>query len=344
MAEIKVSELEKKPLEELSDAAVLLATEPGNGSYQTPLKDITGPIDEQSRIVGQLGTDVAGLGRDLGNEISFRRQGDEALDKRVTELENGGGAGEGKAKVDAESLAGYLGDLLLTESESSPLTIQKINGKLYFGVNLEGESDPKLKTIDESEVNSNTSNYGSWWVSEPPVWGGDGINVMAYRMKRVSDAQGILSKCRFVLTGSFSGRPIFRIGIFDLEMNLLGSTDTLVCDEEKTKFVGQEHGDTYAIAASTYGEFNVDLHEAASGSLRIGRNTRYIIQLISCGLQFAGKLQSGTDSTSNYVFDYYQENNIQSTYAGLRWWTDSSGKTEAENVPWLSFGASDIAG
>lgn len=329
---IKVSELDRKSLGEASENALLLLTEPGTGSYGMPLKDIKSHIEK--------------LHIGLYEENRGRMMEDAKIKNRLTALEEGGtGQESGKVKVDAEGIADYLENLLLTESDTSPLTIQKIGGKLYFGVNLEGESDPKLKTIDESAINANTGNYGSWWTSEPPAWGDDtGINVVAYRMKRVSDAQGILTKCRFALSGSFSGRPIFRIGIFDKDMNLLGSTDTLVANEGKTAFVGQEHGDTYAIDGSTYGEFNVDLHEESSGSLRIGRNTRYVVELVSCGLQFAAKLQSGSGTTSNYVFDYNLENNLQTTYAGLKWWTDSDGKAQAENVPWLSFGASDIGG
>lgn len=332
MAEIKVSELAEKKMADASENAQLLLTEPDIGSYRMPFKDIKSHIEE--------------LHIGLYEENRGRTMEDAAIKNRLTALEEGGtGHESGKVKVDAEGIADYLENLLLTESDTSPLTIQKIGGKLYFGVNLEGESDPKLKTIDESAINANTGNYGSWWTSEPPAWGDEsGINVVAYRMKRVSDAQGILTKCRFALSGSFSGRPIFRIGVFDLNMNLLGASDTLVANSDKTAFVGQEHGDTYAIDGSTYGEFNVDLHEESGGSLRIARNRRYIIQLVSCGLQFAAKLQSGSVTTSNYVFDYNLENNLQTTYAGLKWWTASDGKAQAENVPWLSFGASDIGG
>lgn len=332
MAEIKVSELAEKKMADASENAQLLLTEPDIGSYRMPFKDIKSHIEE--------------LHIGLYEENRARMMEDATIKNRLTALEEGGAGQEsGKVKVDAEGIADYLENLLLTESDTSPLTIQKVGGKLYFGVNMEGESDPKLKTIDESAINANTGNYGSWWTSEPPAWGDDtGINVVAYRMKRVSDAQGILAKCRFSLSGSFSGRPIFRIGIFDKDMNLLGSTDTLVANDGKTAFVGQEHGDTYAIDGSTYGEFNVDLHEESSGSLRIGRNTRYVVELVSCGLQFAAKLQSGSGTTSNYVFDYNLENNLQTTYAGLKWWTASDGKAQAENVPWLSFGASDIGG
>lgn len=332
MAETKVSELAEKKMADASENAQLLLTEPGIGSYRMPFKDIKSHIEE--------------LHIGLYEENRGRTMEDAAIKNRLTALEEGGtGQESGKVKVDAEGVADYLENLLLTESDSSPMTIQKIGGKLYFGVNLEGESDPKLKTIDESAINANTGNYGSWWTSEPPAWGDEsGINVVAYRMKRVSDAQGILTKCRFALSGSFSGRPIFRIGVFDLNMNLLGASDTLVANSDKTAFVGQEHGDTYAIDSSTYGEFNVDLHEESGGSLRIARNRRYIIQLVSCGLQFAAKLQSGSGTTSNYVFDYNLENNLQTTYAGLKWWTASDGKAQAENVPWLSFGASDIGG
>ena len=147
MAEIKVSELAEKKMADASENAQLLLTEPGIGSYRMPFKDIKSHIEE--------------LHIGLYEENRWRTMEDAAIKNRLTALEEGGtGQESGKVKVDAEGVDDYLENLLLTESDSSPMTIQKIGGKLYFGVNLEGESDPKLKTIDESAINANTGNYG----------------------------------------------------------------------------------------------------------------------------------------------------------------------------------------
>lgn len=250
--------------------------------------------------------------------------------------ESGGGV---KVAVVSGATPGYLSEVLKSDTDNVELKV--FENQLRIGLNLSGESDPKLKTIDESLIDSNTENYGSYW-GEMPEWGGTNINVSFHRLKRTSDAQGSLTRVRFSLTGSFgSPNPIFRIGIFSLSGSLLGCTDTMRFDG--ANFVGQEHGDTMLVPSDHFTEGDIPMHEEFEGALAIRRNTRYIIELVSCGLQFAAKTQSGSGVTSNYEFDYTLGNNLQSTGSGLMWW-DGKGGHQAQFVPYLSFGAADIGG
>lgn len=259
----------------------------------------------------------------------------------LLETESGGGSGDNdKVSAASGTTPGYLSEVLKADTDN--VEIKVVGNEVRIGLNLTGESDPKLKTVDESLIDANTSNYGSYW-GDMPEWGGTNVNVMAYRGKRTSDAQGSLTRVRFALTGSFgSSNPIFRIGIFSLDGTLLGSSDTMRFDG--TNFVGQEHGDTMEVPSDRMTDGDIPLHEETPGSLAIRRNTRYVVELVSCGLQFAAKTQSGNAVTSNYAFDYTLGNNLQTTYSGLKWWNGTDGKQQAQFVPYLSFGAADIGG
>jgi hypothetical protein len=258
----------------------------------------------------------------------------------LLETESGGGTGDNDmVSVASGTTPGYLSDVLKPDTDN--VELKRVGNEMRIGINLSGESDPKLKTIDESLINSNTDNYGSYW-SDMPEWGGTNVNVTAYRGKRTSDAQGSLTRVRFALTGSFgSSNPIFRIGVFSLDGTLLGSTDTMRFDG--TNFVGQEHGDTMEVPSDRMTDGDIPLHEESAGSLSIRRNTRYVVELVSCSLQFAAKANAGNGITSNYNFDYTLGNNLQTTYAGLKWWNGAGGQ-QAQFVPYLSFGAADIGG
>lgn len=254
--------------------------------------------------------------------------------------ESGGSGANDRVSAASGTTPGYLSEVLKADTDTVELNV--VGDQLRLGLNLTGESDPKLKTVDESLIDANTSNYGSYW-GDMPEWGGTNVNVMAYRGKRTSDAQGSLTRVRFALTGSFgSGNPIFRIGVFSLAGTLLGSSDTMRFDG--TNFVGQEHGDTMEVPSDRMTDGDIPLHEATPGSLAIRRNTRYVVELVWCGLQFAAKTQSGSGVTSNYAFDYTLGNNLQTTYTGLKWWDGTDGKQQAQFVPYLSFGAADIGG
>lgn len=255
-------------------------------------------------------------------------------------VETGGSGANDKVSAANGTAPGFLSDVLKADTDNVELNV--VGNELRIGLNLSGESDPKLKTIDESLINANTLNYGSYW-GDAPSWGATNVNVMAYQGKRVSDAQGSLTRVRFALTGTFgSGNPGFRVGIFLLDGTLLGSSDTMLFDG--SKFVGEEHGDVLSVPSNRLTDGNIPLHEETAGSLSIKRNTRYAIQLVWFGMQFAAKEQSGTNITSNYNYDFELGNNVQTTYTGLKWWNGSDGKQQAQHVPYLSFGAADIGG
>lgn len=249
-----------------------------------------------------------------------------------------------KVSVAEDTDPDYLQEVLV--SDVNELTFTKVDNQLRVGLNLTGESDPKLTTMCESQINDSTSNYGNWWGGdEPPTWNETGrSNILQYRMKRTSDAQGSLTLCRCALTSNWgTDSPIFRIGVFDLDMNLLGSSDYLVYDKTAGQFVGHIYNDVIVVAQGATTELNVPMHEETVGALKIARNTRYIIEMITCGLSFAGKTQSGSGATSNYAYDYTLENNLMITKTGeLDWWTELTGKQQADKIPYLSFGASNI--
>lgn len=252
-----------------------------------------------------------------------------------------GTSGDGKVSVADGTTPGFLSEVLKADTDTVELNV--VGNELRMGLNLSGESDPKLKTIDESLINANTLNYGSYYGGGTCSWGDTSTNVMAYRGIRVSDAQGSLTRVRFALTGSFgSGNPGFRVGIFSLDGTLLGSSDTMIFDG--SGFVGEEHGDVLSVPSNRLTDGDIPLHEETAGSLSIKRNTRYVIQLVWFGMQFAAKEQSGTGITSNYNYDYELGNNVQTTYTGFKWWNGADGKQQAQHVPYLSFGAADIGG
>lgn len=254
-------------------------------------------------------------------------------------VEIGGGANDKVAAANGAT-PGYLSKVLKADTDTVELHV--VGNELRIGLNLTGESDPKLKTIDEALINANTVNYGSYW-GDAPSWGSSNVNVMAYQGKRVSDAQGSLTRVRFSLTGTFgSGNPGFRIGIFSLTGTLLGATDFMLFDG--ASFVGEGHGDILSVPSNHLVDGDIPLYEETTGSLSIKRNTRYAIQLVWFGMQFAAKEQSGNNVVSNYNYDHALGNNVQTTYTGLKWWNGSDGKQQAQHVPYLSFGAADIGG
>lgn len=284
-------------------------------------------------------------------DLKFQAQGESSI-TTATVAYNGavttkttpygsGSSDDGKVSVADGTVSGYLSEVLKSDTDTVELGV--VGNELRIGLNLSGESDPKLKTIDESLINANTANYGSYYGGGTCSWGDTSTNVIAYRGIRVSDAQGSLTRVRFALTGTFgSGNPGFRVGIFSLDGTLLGSSDTMIFDG--SKFVGEEHGDVLSVPSNRLTDGDIPLHEETAGALSIKRNTRYAIQLVWFGMQFAAKEESGNGITSNYNYDYELGNNVQTTYAGFKWWDGSDGKQQAQHVPYLSFGAADIGG
>ena len=251
-------------------------------------------------------------------------------------------ANDHKVSVAEGTTPNYLQNVLVSDAEE--ITFTKVDNQLRIGLNLTGESDPKLTTLNESQINDTTDNYG-WWNTayDPPAWSNSGVNCVVYRHKRTSDAQGSLTLCRCAFTNSWGmNRPLFRLGVFDFDMNLLGSSDYFIYDTTVNQFVGQLYNDALTIAQGANVELEIPMHEESVGSLSINRNTRYVIELVSCGIAFAAKTQAGSGVTSNYIYDYTLGNNLMTTQSSIDWWTSVSGKQQANKVPYLSFGASSI--
>lgn len=79
-------------------------------------------IDEQGGIISGLGTDVAGLVRDLGQEIGFRRQGDEELLGSIAAEAAERGAQDALIRQDIRKLGDWsLADIPAASGESVPL-------------------------------------------------------------------------------------------------------------------------------------------------------------------------------------------------------------------------------
>ena len=219
----------------------------------------------------------------------------------LSDLE-GVGASDHKVCVQQGDEAGFLANVLVPDGDA--ITLTPLNGTLRIGVNLTGESDPKLATLPESDIDSETSNYGSYQLkqgAEELVWGDiegetfDYCNAKIYQSMRISDAQGSISKCTIALAGTLaSNNACLCIGVFDTEGNLLGHT-------------GLRH---YGVDFDSSTELcTFDMIEMRQGALTIKRNTRYIVQVWSVGVQLAAK-----DRTNyNYQYDYTLRQNLETT-------------------------------
>lgn len=131
-----------------------------------------------------------------------------------------------KASVDSGSTPGYLEDVIVTDNDT--LEIIKNNGKLYLHVDTDITSDPKIQTLDEFVVNSATSNYGAYALNDGYSrleWNNPQsysyINALCFQCMRISDAQGLISKCNIAMAGNLSGTaPCFNVGLFSLKGTL----------------------------------------------------------------------------------------------------------------------------
>jgi hypothetical protein len=250
----------------------------------------------------------------------------------------GGGGGSGdndKVAIAAGAVAGYLKDVLISASDMVSLVPN--GNRLLVNVNLDYSSDPKLQTMNESQVDAATSNYGSYQLREGVdklEWGDDTyssfawLNAQVYQCMRLADAQGTITKCNLALCGSLgfsSPAPCFNVGIFDaLTGTLLGQSGLryygvdFLSDEEPCE---------------------VDMIETSEGSLTLKRNMRYIIQLWTCGLQLAA-LDRSTDY--NYTYDYTLRQNLQTTTSLPKFVDVFSAMNRASTIPMLSFGAESL--
>ena len=249
---------------------------------------------------------------------------------------SGGGSGDNdKVAVDAGAVAGFLKDVLVSASDM--VTLVQSGNKLMVNVNLDYSSDPKLATMNESQVDGATSNYGGYQLkagADKLEWGDDSyqtfdwLNAQVYQCMRLSDAQGTITKCNVALCGSLgfqSPAPCFNAGIFDaLTGECLGQSGL--------KFYGEDFG-------SDEEPCEVDMVETSEGSLTIKRNQRYIIQVWTCGLQLAG-LDRSTDY--NYTYDYTLRQNLQTTTSLPKFVDVTSAMNRASAIPMVSFGAESL--
>ena len=246
-----------------------------------------------------------------------------------------------KVAVDSTTTAGYLEDVLKSEDDNL-ITITKVNGQLRIGLNLSGESDPKLSTMPESLINGSTSNYGAYALQEGAeklVWGDASFesfsycNALVYQSTRISEAQGAITKCNVAICGSISLEnppACLNIGIFDTEGNLLGQTGL--------KFYGTDFTSGQELCS-------FDMQETIQGSLNLKRNTRYIIQAWTCGLQLAALDRSSSSATTNYVYDYAMRQNLQCSVSNVVSFVhpNTTSMTQGTVIPFITFGAADLS-
>ena len=255
---------------------------------------------------------------------------------RVSGLTASGGSGSGdnnKVAVDASSAAGFLEQVLV--SSSDVISLIKQNGQLRINYNSDLTSDPKLSTIDESQINSAGTNYGGYSLKDgydSIVWGDNTntsynwLNAKLSQYQRISSAQGTITKCNIVLAGSLSGaKPCINVGIFDNNGVLLGQSGLI------------EYGKDFSSGNEL---LQVDMHEEYAGSLNIARNTRYYIQVWTVGVQLAAM---AFNNTLNYSYNYNLRQNLttdvkQPTFVNPITYSFNG----AEYVDFVSFGASPI--
>lgn len=249
---------------------------------------------------------------------------------------SGGGSGDNdKVAVESGKTAGYLKDVLVSASDM--VTLVPNGDRLMVNVNLDYSSDPKLETMNESQVDGATENYGGYQLKSGAtklLWNDDAfqsydwLNAKVYQCMRLSDAQGTITKCNVALCGTlaFSNpSPCFNIGIFDMNGKLLGQSGL--------RFYGEDFNSNEEMV-------EVNMVEAYAGALDIKRNTRYIVQVWTCGLQLAGLDRS---SRYNYAYDYTLRQNLETTTSAPKFLDTSSSMNRAAVIPMVSFGAESLS-
>jgi len=239
-----------------------------------------------------------------------------------------------KVAVDSASEADYLDEVLVSDSDL--VSLVKADGKLHVQVNTAVSYDPKIQTLDEFAVNTATSNYGAYalntgyskleWQNRKSY---SYLNAIVYQSMRIATSQGVITKCNVALTGNLSGdAPCFNVALFSTDGTLLGSTGLVFPKETGASDSGNQL-------------LTVDMVSAFEDALNLKRNTRYVVQVWSCGCQLAA-YSHGT--TYNYNYDYTLRQNLQTSTSTPDWVsTGQSSFSRAETVPYVSFGASEIA-
>ena len=250
---------------------------------------------------------------------------------------SGGGSGDNdKVAVESGAVAGFLKDVLVSASDM--VTLVPNGNRLMVNVNLDYSSDPKLETMNESQVDGATGNYGGYQLKSGAtklLWDDDAfqsyswLNAKIYQCTRLSDAQGTITKCNVALCGTLafsSPAPCFNIGIFDaLTGTLLGQSGL--------RFYGEDFSSNEEMV-------EVNMVEAYAGALDIKRNTRYIVQVWTCGLQIAGLDRS---TRYNYAYDYTLRQNLETTTSSPKFVDPSSSMNRAAVIPMVSFGAESLS-
>lgn len=249
----------------------------------------------------------------------------------------GGGGGSGdndKVAVEEGKTAGYLKDILVSASDM--VSLIPSGNRLLINVNLDYSSDPKLETMNESQVDAATSNYGGYQLKTGQselVWDDDNfqsydwLNAKIYQCMRLADAQGTITKCNLALCGSLAFNdpaPCFNVGIFDLDGNLLGQSGL--------KFYGVDFTTDQEMC-------EVDMVEEYDGALNLKRNTRYIVQLWTCGIQIAGLDRS---TNYNYTYDYVLRQNLEGSTSTPKFVSTDYAMSRASVIPMLAFGAESL--
>ena len=257
--------------------------------------------------------------------------------RKIDQLTFGGGGGSGdndKVAVDENATPGYLSDVLISDTDL--VSLIKSGNTLRINVNTDYSSDPKLQTMDESQIDSATNNYGNYALQSgysELLWDDTNhtsyqwLNASVHQMMRLSDAQGTITKANLALCGtlSFSNPPpCFNVGIFSKEGTLLGQSGL--------KFYGKDFNSDEELCS-------VDMTESFEKSLIIDRNTHYIVMLWSCGLQIAGLDKS---NNYNYVYDTTLRQNLHGTISSPTWPGISDILQRASVIPYISFGAQQL--
>ena len=259
--------------------------------------------------------------------------------RKIDQITFGGGGGGGsgdndKVAVDKNATPGYLSDVLISDTDL--VSLIKSGNTLRINVNTDYSSDPKLQTMNESQIDSATNNYGNYALQSgysELLWDDTNhtsyqwLNASVHQMMRLSDAQGTITKANLALCGtlSFSNPPpCFNVGIFSKEGTLLGQSGL--------KFYGKDFNSDEELCS-------VDMTESYEGSLIIDRNTHYIVMLWSCGLQIAGLDKS---NNYNYVYDTTLRQNLHGTISSPTWPSISDISQRAPVIPYISFGAQQL--
>ena len=119
--------------------------------------------------------------------------------------------GDGKVAVKGGCTPDYLKNVLVSDCDEINFTV--VGNQYRAGINLAGESDPKLATMDEFAIDGATSNYGSYELRpgySKLIWNDSHnlsyawLNAKVYQCMRISDAQGSITKCNVAICGSVS--------------------------------------------------------------------------------------------------------------------------------------------